>query len=119
MGLGALATKFGVKGNPANKYSYHLDLGKKMFGENPVFDYKENPELSDAELREAARNEIKTPIEWAGMNVKVKRKFKVAGLGLVAMAGRFGIKGNPVNNHKYHLELGKKIYGDNPCFDGK
>ncbi|MBU1683175.1 hypothetical protein KJ742_04480 [Patescibacteria group bacterium] len=41
-----------------------------------------------------------------------KKEFKINNMGLYKISTIFGIKGNPVGNHKVHLELGRKIYGD-------
>ena len=42
--------------------------------------------------------------------VEFARKFKVIGLGLVAIASKFNVTGDPIRNNKFHLELGNKVY---------
>jgi hypothetical protein len=117
MGLRKLATKFGVKGNPAANHKYHHELGSKIFGKKYGF---EKNELGFDALREEVKKIVKTPKGWAEMKAKQKISLKVTGLSLIKLARRFGInKVNPINNHKYHLELGRKIYGENPVFDKK
>jgi hypothetical protein len=54
-----------------------------------------------------------SPETWAKMNHKQKPAFQVPGseMGLIALARRFGVKGNPVGYHAIHLQLGVRIFG--------
>ena len=117
MGLTTISTRFGVDGNPISNNKYHLELGKLIYGESSVFEYDEKVEISNEELIELIKAQVPTADQWAEMKAKEKAKFKVNGLGLRAMAGRFGIEGDPRNYNKYHLELGKLIYGESSVFE--
>ncbi len=113
MKLNAIARKFGVKGSPIDYHSIHLELGRKIYGEeHECLQYEEKTDLDKEELAQRIREEIPEPEVWAEMKARKKREFKVAGMGLVAIATKFDIKGNPIDNHNIHLELGRKIYGE-------
>jgi hypothetical protein len=128
MGMCALATRFGVKGSPVNSTAIHLELGERIFGSGTVISERliaiqrqsiEKSKLLD--LRDASRDEITqilkdggiTPEKWERMSRKEKGSFRVPGsdTGMNALARRFGVKGNPVNNKAMHLELGEQIFG--------
>jgi len=57
-----------------------------------------------------------SPEDWAKLTAKEKNKIEVRDLGLNAIASKLGVKGNPRGNHKFHLEIGKMVWGDLPCF---
>ena len=117
MGLIAIARRFGIEGDPVHYRKYHLELGKLIYGENDAFEYEDTVEIGNEELKNLIQVQVATAEEWAGMKSVQKGKFKVKGMGLKSIARRFGIEGDPPNNHKYHLALGKLIYGENPVFD--
>jgi len=108
LGLVAIATRFGVAGKPAGNHSVHLELGRKIYGDCPEL----KDELTLAELRAGVLLEKRTAKDWAEMDKKEKQAFKIEGLGLDAIATRFGVAGRPAGNHSVHLELGRKIYGE-------
>ncbi len=108
MGLYAVATLFGVEGNPGN-HSVHLVLGKAIWGEA-----WKDPE---AERREELRTLITadyTPVQWVGMKSIEKHALKIGPeqVGLKAVATLFGVEGNPLGNHSFHLALGSAIWGE-------
>jgi len=105
----AIATQFGIQGNPF-KNSAHLELGRKIYGEE--HECLQEKEITVDELRNRILEKIPTPEMWAGMDKNDKIEFKINDLGFVAIATKFGVKGNPVANHSIHLELGRKIYGE-------
>ncbi len=105
LGLRAITGRFGVEGNPIKNHSVHLELGKAIFGALPCF-----VEMTPDRLRTTI-TEAYTAEQWAGMKYKVKLTLKIQGLGLYALAGRFGVEGDPINKHSVHLELGKAIWG--------
>jgi len=117
-GLVALATKFGVKGSPIGSRSTHLELGKKIYGENhECLQYEEQPKLSTEELQVKIKEKVPTAEEWAVMGPKERREFKIASMGLHAIATQFGMKKSPVHQPSAHFELGRKVYGeDHECF---
>jgi len=122
-GLKAIASVFGVDGNPANNNLVHLELGLKIFGENNAVilpqlkklqselaeqeKFKNNPEL----LAETIKG-LCSPEKWAKMPKKERFRFKIAGLGLAAIARIFGVDGKPTSNKLANLDLGLKIYGE-------
>ncbi len=113
MGLSKIATRFGIEGNPFDNRAYRLELGRKIYGECEALAYEEPPELTDEELKAAILAQVPTAEMWTGIHWKEKLTFKIAGMGLMAIARRFGVDGDPLHNLIYFLELGKKIYGVN------
>ena len=111
-----IATKFGVDGDPRKNRKYHLELGRKIYGECEELEYEEKPEITDEQLKVAVLEQVPTAEEWAGMGDKEKRALKVAGMGLRAITTRFGVEGEPFK-HSVYLELGRKIYGEGPAFE--
>ncbi len=114
LGLIAIATRFGVTGNPIGYNKYHLELGRIIYGNLPELIYVEKVELTLEDFKKAILNKVPTAVQWAGIDREARLAFKIQGLGLRGIAGKFGIAGNPISNHKYHLELGRMIYGNLP-----
>jgi len=114
MWLTAIATRFGVKGNAISNRSDHLELGRKIYGEHPALE-----ELTIEMLIANIKKAKSTADKWTAMDYSEKRKFKIGGIGLKAIASRFGLDGDPRDNHSIHLELGRKIYGAHPVFQAK
>jgi len=120
-GLFAIAGIFGVKGNPTGYSRVMAELGMKIYGSHKVFDHAlaENP--TESWTREFWKmkllEQIPTPEAWMEMSVVEKKKFKPYGnKGLIAIAGIFGVKGNP-RNSQVMAELGRKIYGEHKVFE--
>jgi hypothetical protein len=128
MGMCALATRFGIKGNPISFTPIHLELGERIFGSGTVISERlvaiqkqliEKSKLLD--LRSVSQDEVRqiikdggmTPERWVEMTVKDKKSFRVPGsdMGMRALATRFGVKGSQVNNTAIHLQLGERIFG--------
>ncbi len=106
LGLTAIATRFGVKGIPINHTSVHLELGRKIYGEC------EKNGISLEALKTAIIRQIPTAEQWSIMTQKEMNAFeKISGLGLSAIATRFGIAGTSFQKRAYHLVLGREIYG--------
>lgn len=114
IGLMTIAAMFGVSENPVNNHKYHLELGRKIYGESEELKYEEKPEISNEDLIVAIKVIVPTAAAWAGMKKKEKAKFKITNMnmGLMAIAGRLGVNVDPLRSHEYHLELGRKIYGE-------
>jgi hypothetical protein len=119
--LRALATLFGVKGDPVTTKAFHLQLGQKIFGEGTVISEKLFVEYATAEQLAAKVREEATAENWRGMKVSQKKAYRVPGtnLGLRALATRMGIPGSPITNHKDHLRLGEKIFGEGTVISEK
>jgi hypothetical protein len=112
MGLNAIARKIGVEGNPANNHSVHLEIGRKIYGEeHKCLQYEEKPDLTPEKLKQEILKLKPTPKSWVAMEVKERKRFKISGIGLFAIARKFDVEGNPVSNLLPFLELGRKIYG--------
>jgi hypothetical protein len=121
MGLNALARRFEVQGDPTGNHIIHLELGERIFGDEPAIREallieRQNGsfrQLTGPELSKVISDSGVTPATWVGMSYKEKRAFRVPGsaMGLTALATRLGVKGNPIGNHIIHLELGEKIFG--------
>jgi hypothetical protein len=121
MGLNALATRFGLKGNPIGNLAIHLELGEKIFGKGTIISEIISERLfieraTEEELVARIIASGMTPDVWAEMSGKEKLAYRVPGftMGLNALATRFGLKGNPISNRALHLELGEKIFPSFP-----
>lgn len=106
MKLWAIATRFGIDNAVINDH-FHKLLGQKIYGAENVC----LKEYTLEEIREAILAKVPMAEEWAGMKSKEKAKFEILGVKLQAIAGRFGLKGNPINYRDVHKLLGQKIYG--------
>ena len=119
LGLQAIATKFGVAGNPVGLHEDQLFLGKKIYGEDNDVIKKElqkieekNKEHTKQEFEDEIIKKIPTVEDWIKIKKIEKPKIKIFGLGLRAIATKFGVAGNPVGLHEDYLLLGQKIYGE-------
>jgi hypothetical protein len=109
LGLLAIATLFGIDGNPVRNHADHLALGRVIWAEAWV-----EPETLDAAgIRPLITSQF-TPESWVAMKQKEKQAIKLGPqqLGLYAIATLFGIDGNPVRNHADHLALGRAIWAE-------
>jgi hypothetical protein len=86
---------------------------KPLINPYTVRPVKEAGELSDTELIGEILKLKPTIAKWAVMRKPEKMEFKVCGIGLNALARRFGVQGNPIGSRPCQMELGKKIYGEN------
>lgn len=60
-------------------------------------------------LRNGILKQFPKPEELARLTVRQRNAVKIGGMGLFAIATRFGVEGDPIDNTKYYLELGRKI----------
>jgi len=110
----AIATLFGIEGNPIRHHHIHLALGRIIFGDHPAFNV-----MHDAELKEKIFSDLRTrftPQAWASMQQKAKKALTSHGKKLNAIATLFGIQGDPVCFHAVHLALGRAIFGEHHLF---
>lgn len=108
--LQSIATIFGVEGNPCNSLPAHLALGTAIYG-------RDCSEVRRRFISDRIRRRFALA-EWNDMTAARKRRLKVEGLGMKALATSFGVKGDPVNLHAAHLLLGRTIWNDHGS-DGK
>jgi len=90
-----------------------------MNGENPekicgmangkVLEF-EKP-LTVEEICEQIKTQF-TPKRWADMRDPEKRKFKIRGHGLIAIAGILGLEGNPIARKNNHFAVGRVVWGE-------
>lgn len=106
LGIRSIASKFGVEYKPKFDFEHHLELGRKIYGNRHSCLYA----FSKKNLKIVIKKLIPKHKKWQEMTQVEKRKFKTLDLGLVAIASKFDVRGDPIRNHKFHLELGKKIY---------
>lgn len=102
----ALATVFGIEGNPLHHREAHLALGRAIFGEHPAF--------TMSGVQENIRSIIVatyTPRQWAAMTVKQRKDIKAGEKKLRAIGTCFGILGNPAIDLEAHIALGQAIWG--------
>ncbi|MDZ4217306.1 MAG: hypothetical protein U1C97_03260, partial [Candidatus Gracilibacteria bacterium] len=105
--LSALATLFRVEGKPINKHRIHLELGLRVYGGENEDILKAIQEWEKAH-QNLSQEEAKTEIlsqklhaeDWVAMKVPEKRTFSIRGQKLKALATLFGVKGDPVGNHR-------------------
>ncbi|MBN8550535.1 MAG: hypothetical protein J0M12_14565, partial [Deltaproteobacteria bacterium] len=123
MGLEALATQLEVSGNPIASHKFHLQLAQKIFGESEVLSsallknsrQEASLALSPADLINKVKSDPQMTLQrWIAMTQRERVGYRVPGttMGLRALAGQLDIKGNPTNNHKFHLQLAQKIFGE-------
>jgi hypothetical protein len=116
-----LGTLFGIGGRALSNTKAYLELGLKIWENDPVsldlitaalqnLDAAGDP----SKLRQKIK-QLKTPDQWVQMKSKDRLAFKVDGVGLTALASTFGIKGNPIPQVRTHLELGVKVWQDEPA----
>ncbi|MDP2690945.1 MAG: hypothetical protein Q8O95_00895 [bacterium] len=117
--LKALVRLFGVEGNPLSNHRIHLELGLRVYGGENEDILKAIQEWEKAH-QNLSQEEAKTEIlsqklhaeDWVAMKVPEKRTFSIRGQKLKALVRLFGVEGDPVGNHRVHLELGLKLYGE-------
>ena len=123
MGLKAIAGIFGTKAEPAANYKDHLELCAAIWGE-------EHPDIKDKLIKARAdaataatlgtshekwRNHLAllkyTAATFSQLTYPQRGELRIAGMGLKAIAGIFGTKGQPVGTYRDHLELCAAIWG--------
>lgn len=118
--LASLARRLGLQGNPLTNFLEYINLGKIFFGDDPVFlleikkleKQKEVKEIKPEDLKENIKTQISLK-RWIEMANKEKHNLKrLFGIGVNAIARKFGVEGDPVENRIVFLEIGRKIYGD-------
>jgi hypothetical protein len=117
-----LARIFGIEGDVFQDIEIYLRLGLKIFGDcpsileqlNKLFEKRKFFQKSAEELSINIRNEYPQPEDWVKIVKNLRSDYKFKGIGLLALARKFGINGNPIAQVKYLLELAKKIYSDHP-----
>ena len=124
IGLKALARRFGVTGNPVGRYDDHLELATQIFGAQGVISEKLGTVINSDRVRKLPLEELTAQIKkmvpsadsWVSMTVPVKQAFKVpdSDMGWRSVATRFGIQGCPISSSVFFLELGVKIFGEEP-----
>lgn len=118
--LCAVASKFGVQGDPVGYIRYHFELGRIIYGkEHKCFEYCD---VSKEEITEKVKSQIPTPEEWAKIKSTQRKSFKVkVGLkdfGLYWVANQLGVEGDPVGTNDIFLILGQEIYGvEHKCLE--
>jgi len=125
-GLCAIAGIFGVEGHPVSNSRVMAELGIQIYGEHPVFDEaRVEVQIEDQtgcwtreDWQRKLIEQISTPEAWMAMNAKEKGNFKPYDKkGLYAIAGIFGVEGNPIGYSRVMAELGIQIYGEHPVFE--
>ncbi len=106
-GLEAIASIFGLHGDPTRQMIHHKELGRAIWGDNPVFESKEAGVRKDL-----IANLIKSnyePNTWVKMKTSDMHAFKVDGLGISAVMTLFEIEDPAISRQKL-IELGKAIW---------
>ena len=102
----AISTLFGGSPSEFLNYDQFLFLGRKIWGDHPVFLEKERY-LKSIQSTYSADS-------WASFTSYQRAELKVEGKGLHALCSIFGIEGNAKSNHEHFLALGRAIWGDLP-----
>jgi len=107
----AIATLFGVEGDPVGYHSVHLAIGRAVWGEHDVL-----KEQDDHKLKATIETDIRTrftPETWAQMKTADKKTLTLAGKKYgIAIATLFGVEGDPTNIQSFHLAIGRAVWGD-------
>jgi hypothetical protein len=117
LGINALATRFGINGNPLHNEEHYFGLGKRIFGDVPAFEValsrkNDTPEqIIGRILSSGITDEI-----WAGMTTKNRMQYRVPDLelGITALARKLGVPGEPAHRDLDHYKLGLTIFKDSP-----
>lgn len=120
--LKSLANRLGLESGPLTNSLSYLNLGKVFFGEDPVLldEIKKIKELESIKAvdEEALKEQILAKIDvnkWLTLSAKEKHALKdLFGIGIFSIARKFGVVGDPVDDRIVFLELGRKIFGDDP-----
>jgi len=116
LGLIALSTRFGTKGDPASYHEIYKALGRKIYGEHhaclKAMEKTEKKEYTNEELIQLIQKDHPTPESWVALKHKERQAYKVAGMGLLALSTRLGIEEDPVKDREIYKALGRKIYGE-------
>lgn len=111
VGLTALATTFGIKGNPIAHVKTHLELGVKVWQDEPALLSVITNALElwlFANDKEAIRAQLKATLDpevAKGWVHATRGGFKLKGMGLEAIARAFDLKGDPVSDNAVYREL--------------
>lgn len=104
MGLFALASVFGISGNPSSSHPVHLNLGREIFGVD-----------CEEAFRQSIRTLLKTEYssaDWAALKISNLSNVKCNGLAIVGIARLFGISGKIIiMNQTLKNALGQVLYG--------
>ena len=104
----AVFSKFGLKGN-AFSMSNHLQLGRKIYGENHECLREITLEMIKGEIL----RQIPTATQWSSMSHRERAKLKIFGVGLHAIGNLMGLNTKALCSRADHLKLGRLIYLDN------
>jgi hypothetical protein len=113
IGIEALATRLGCSLKPFKYYEDYLELGEKIFGSATVISRElAIRRATPAELAQMIRASGMTSEIWASTSWTELRRYKVPGteMGIMALATRFGLHGNPNTSAAALVELGRKIF---------
>jgi hypothetical protein len=130
-GLMALATLFGVNGNPVQSRSTYLQLGKRIYGEGDQALIDEAKRMKDEQeqrkperllaeelgddldkWREEIKKILPTSKEWLEMETPRRKRLRIAGKSPQSLTNLFGVEGSFRDSNVALIELGKKIYGE-------
>lgn len=122
IGIKAASSVFGIKGYPVKNPATFMAFGRAIYGsEHACLQYQEKPQVEKVVLEECTTQEARTCIlerwptaaAWTNMPNEEKKKLKIKGRGLRAIASLFGLKGSdPILFHAHFLQLGRAIYGE-------
>ncbi len=109
LGLGAIATLFGVEGEPASNTNVFHTLGRAIYGEAYG-----DPEDNKRDHVRTLIAKAYTPTDFASLKKDQRKGGDFAGsrLGLKAIAVLFRVEGNPIGYTNVFHALGRAIYGE-------
>jgi len=115
-GLIAISRIFGVKGDPIHNNRVLAELGVRIYGVS--HECIECEFWTQEKWQMKLVKKVQTPEAWMEMTRAEKQNFKpYEGKGLTAIAGIFGVKGDPIGYSRVMAELGVQIYGTHEVFD--
>ena len=116
IGVYALASIFGIKGDPIGYQQVWYELGQKLWPESAIFE----------QIKEKTREDWQTYFQgkmtaeqWKDMKPSEKGKnfTEEHDMGVYALAGMFGIKGDPIGYQQVWYELGQALWPESTAFD--
>lgn len=110
-GIKALGTLFNIDGNPEQHQSAFFALGRAIYGDDPLLDYKNIDYVLIKNLI-LSRYPDRESMQEMTARERGKIKFNVNGeaLGLMAVARICGLEGNPNGSEEIFQSLLDKIY---------
>ncbi len=108
VGVRSLAKKFGVEGNPQNRQDVYYELGRRIYGDDPLFEVKN---YTAEELVAEVKRLYPTPADWIKLGMTGFNKLRFFGIGSQMVSKILGFDSRPKRTVDFYA-LGRRIYGE-------